>query len=448
MSLFGSLFAGVSGLSAQSRAMGMISDNIANVNTTAYKGASAQFSNLVTRQLSTATYSAGGVRAQTLYNIGGQGLVQGTASPTDAAISGAGFFVVNSLADGEGEQVYTRAGAFQADFEGNLKTPSGHFLQGWALDGFEQIADLNQLETINIRNINGLATPTTAVRLGANLNANTDVYAGPPAYAVGEMALWRASNNVNGIRPDFTQPVSIYDSLGRQHDVKVSFLRTGPNNTWSVEVTADPADVDVGVHPDGLLASGTVSFNGDGSLQAVAITPVVANQVGEPIEIQWDAAGGSDPSTITFDFGTIGELDGLSQFASSTKDVFVHQDGSGVGDLIGVSIDDDGFVVAAFTSGEERRIYQLPIATFANPGALDPRSGNVFAQTDASGDFSLRIPGTGGAGLVTPSSLEAANVDLAEEFTKMIVTQRAYSANAKVINTTDQMLDELIRIAR
>lgn len=436
MSLFGSLFAGVSGLNAQSRAMGMISDNVANVNTTAYKGAAAQFSNLVTRQLSSASYSPGGVRAQTLYNIAGQGLVQASASPTDAAISGSGFFVVNSQVAGEGEQVYTRAGAFQADFEGNLKTPSGHFLQGWALDANEEVTDVNRLETVNIRNINGLATPTTAVELGANLDADAPIVA---VYAAGDMAS-------GVVEPSFTRPVPVYDSLGRQHDMTVAFLHTGPN-TWSVEMYAQAGDIDIGQHPNGLLASGTVTFDGTGDLATINITPEVAGPGGE-IEIQWNAALGADPGLLTLDLGTIGGSDGLSQRASATSDFFVRQNGSGVGDLIGVSIDDQGYITAAFTNGEGRRIYRLPVATFANPGALEPRSGNVFAQTDFSGDVSLRIPGMGGAGVITPSSLEAANVDLAEEFTKMIVTQRAYSANAKVINTTDQMLDELIRIAR
>ena len=152
--------------------------------------------------------------------------------------------------------------------------------------------------------------------------------------------------------------------------------------------------------------------------------------------IEWAATGGASPSQIAFDFGQIGGTDGLSQFASPTSVAFVNQNGAEVGELNAISIDDQGFVIASFTNGEDRRLYRLPVATFANPAALDPRSGNVYAQTDASGEFNLRTAGSGGAGVVAPSALEAANVDLAEEFTKMIVTQRAYSANAKVINTT------------
>ena len=444
MSLFGALFSGVSGLNAQSRAMGMISDNVANVNTTAYKGAQAQFANMVTRSRGSTTYSPGGVRAQSFYTVANQGLIQGSSSPTDAAISGAGFFVVTSEPDGSGEQLYTRAGSFNPDFQGDLRTASGHYLQGWALDANEAIVDVNRLETVNVRSINGLAAATTTVGVGANLDADQAAYAG--TYAAGDLSAYQASGGTSGVAPTFTRAVQVYDSLGRAHDVTLAFLRDGAANSWAVEVTADTAEVDTGVHPNGLLATGMVTFAGDGSLQGATLTPLVSGVPGTPVAIDWAAASGADPSQISFDFGTVGGVDGLSQFASPTSVAFVKQNGAEVGELSAVSLDDKGYVIASFTNGEERRLYQLPIATFANPAALDPRSGNVYAQTDGSGEFNLRIAGKGGAGAVAASALESANVDLAEEFTKMIVTQRAYSANAKVINTTDQMLDELMRM--
>ena len=274
MSLFGSLFSGVSGLNAQSRAMGMISDNIANVNTTAYKGALAQFENLVTRSRGSYSYSPGGVRAQSFYTVATQGLIQSSASPTDVAISGAGFFVVNAPPDGQGEQLYTRAGSFSPDFQGDLRTTSGHYLQGWALDADEAIVDVNTLQTVNVRSINGLAAATTTVALGANLDADAAVFAG--AYAAGDLNAWNSSAGAAGVQPTFTRDVQVYDSLGRAHDLTLSFLRNGAANNWSVEVAAPPADVDAGTHPDGLLASGTLTFGGDGALQSAALTPVVS----------------------------------------------------------------------------------------------------------------------------------------------------------------------------
>lgn len=446
MSLFGSLFSGVSGLSAQSRAMSMISDNIANVSTTGYKGTNAQFADLVTGGGGAQNYSAGGVRAQGFRTVGSQGLIQSSGSALDAAISGAGFFVVNSQATGTGEQVYTRDGAFAQDALGNLTTPAGYYLQGWALDDKEQIANINQLQTINIADVKVLAAATTKVEVDGNLDADQAVFAGP--YAAGDLANWVATDGAGGVEPDLSHEMQIYDSLGRAHQVTVAFLRTGAANTWSVEVMADPADVDVAQHPNGLLASGTITFGGDGSLAATNITPVISGVAGTPVEIAWNAAQGADPSSITLDLGTIGTANGLSQYSDPTKISAVHQDGSAVGDLVGVAIDQQGYVTASFDNGETRKLYQLALATFASPSQLQARSGNLFAATDAAGSVALSTAGSGGAGSLTPYSLEAADVDLADEFTKMIVTQRAYSANAKVVNTADQMLDELIRLGR
>lgn len=432
MSLFGSLYSGVSGLGAQSRAMSMISDNVANVNTTGYKGAVAQFSSMVTGTDAVATYSPGGVRSLGRLTIGSQGLIQGSNSPTDAAISGAGFFVVNTLADGTGEQIYSRAGSFSPDFLGNLRTPSGYHLQGWALDADENIVDINRVETVNVSIVNGLATATNNVQLGANLDADETTYTG--VYAVGDMAAGTPE-------PHFSRNVQVYDSLGRPQALTMGFLKTAANQ-WEVEIfAADATAVDAATHPGGLISSGTVTFNGDGSLATNTLDGVA-------VTVDWAATTGADDSTITYDFGAIGETDGLTQFASPTNVAFVLQNGAEVGELNGVRIDDEGHVIASFTNGEERRLYQLPLATFANPMGLDPRSGNAFAQTEASGEFNLRAPGRGGAGILAPSALEAANVDLADEFTKMIVTQRAYSANSRVITTTNNMLEELIQISR
>ncbi len=429
MSLFGSLYSGVSGLGAQSRAMSMISDNVANVNTTAYKGTVAQFANLVTRRDSVTAYSPGGVRSMGALTIANQGLIQSSSSPTDAAISGAGFFVVNSLGDGTGDQLYTRAGSFAPDFLGNLRTPSGQYLQGWLLDANEEVVDINRVETVNVGIVNGLATATNNVEIGANINADQAEH--PVAYAVDEMA--------NGtVEPHFSRDIQVYDSLGRPQTLTMGFLKTAPNE-WQVEVyAADPTIVTAGATA---LASGTVTFDGDGSLATNTLD-------GVDVTIQWAAATGADDSTIGFDLGTIGETDGLTQFASPTNVAFVLQNGAEVGELNGVRIDEQGFIIASFTNGEERRLYQLPVATFANPAGLDPRSGNVFSQTERSGEFNLRVAGRGGAGLLATSALEAANVDLADEFTKMIVTQRAYSANSRVITTTNSMLEELIQISR
>jgi flagellar hook protein FlgE len=445
MSLFGSLFSGVSGLNAQSRSMAMISDNVANVNTTAYKGAAAQFSALVTRAAGASAYSPGGVRSYTQYAIGTQGLIQATASATDVAISGAGFFTINTTADGAGEQLYTRAGSFKADSSGNLVSPSGAFLQGWRLDANGVPVDLNTLETVNVQVANGVASPTTTMSIGANLDADQTAYAGP--YTAGDLALHAASGGVTGVEPHFTRSIQIFDSLGRARNVTMAFAKGPTPNQWDVELYAAPGLLASPPHPaSGLLASGTVEFDGQGRLAATTITPVVSGAVGGPVEVEWLASSGADPSVISLNLGTIGSADGLTQLGAETEIAFVTQDGAAVGALNNVLVDEQGFVIATFTNGQQQQIFQLPIATFPNPGGLDPRSGNLYSASATSGDMLLRTAGAGGAGSISPSALEAANVDLAEEFTKMIITQRAYSANARVISTADQMLDELVRL--
>lgn len=447
MSLFGSLFSAVSGLTAQSRAIGMISDNVSNVNTVSYKAAEAKFSTLVTRSVASAAYSPGGARASTLYRIDQQGLVQASDSPTDIAIDGNGFFVVNSTIDGSGEQLYTRAGSFEQDFLGNLVNGAGFYLQGWVLDSSERVIDVNQVTTVNVRTINGLAAATANVELGANLSANQTAFAG--AYATGDMAAYAVSGGVSGVQPHLARAVQVYDPLGGAHNLQLAFLKDPTANVWNIEIYADATEVETADHPNGLLGSGTVTFNGDGTLASTAITPnYPAATLGAPIGINWLDTDGQNDSSITFDLGTADSADGLSQFTSNYNIAFVQQNGAEVGQLSGVSMDENGFVIAHFTNGATQKIYKLPISTFANSLGLAPRSGNVYAQTSASGEFNLRDAGDSGAGTVAPSALEAANVDLADEFTKMIVTQRAYSANARVITTADEMLDELIRISR
>lgn len=387
MSLFGSLFSGVSGLTAQSQSMGMISDNVSNVNTVAYKGADVRFSTLVTRSAASATFSPGGVRAGTAYDIGEQGLIQSSNSPTDVAIDGQGFFVVNTQAGEGGSQLYTRAGNFAPDFLGNLRNSAGFYLQGWALDVDENIVNVNQLETVNIRLINGLATATTKIEVGANLDADQAAFAG--VYTPGDMATRYAQGGVNGVQAQFTRALQVFDSHGRPHNITIAFLKNATANTWDVEMFADAVEVEAGDHPDGLLATGQVTFNGDGTLATTTITPLYPGgaAAGDPVGVNWLDADGSFDSAIEFDLGTSGQADGLSQFDSPFNVAFVSQNGAEAGELNGVSIDEDGFVVASFTNGEEQKLYKLPIATFANPAALDPRTGNVYSQTDASGAF-------------------------------------------------------------
>jgi flagellar hook protein FlgE len=466
MSLYGAMIAGVSGLTAQSTNLSTISDNIANLNTTAYKRTTADFSTLVTGAGNQYDYSAGGVRTQARPLVDQQGVLQASQRPTDVAILGNGFFVVNTSSQGTptGEQVYTRAGSFSEDSTGNLVNSAGYYLQGWALDQSGNISNVNQIQTVSVGTLNGVAVNTAKVDVGINLNSQEtpDATAVPADFGVpGNFAV--LNNMANGAAtntPTFQRQVRIYDSLGTPHDVNMSFLKIAPatSGQWGFTLTAPATDLNAASMPAGaagtnsVVGYGTITFNGDGSLNAVNM---VAND-GTPA---WAAAGatntaniawanGANSSKIDFNFGAAGKTDGMTQFASAYNVAFTNQDGAPVGLRTGVFIDQDGFVTATFSNGAVRKIYQLPIATFADPNALKARNGNAYQQTTQSGEFNLRVANTGGAGQIQPSSLEGSNVDLGTEFTNMIVTQRAYSANAKTITTADEMLQELMQIKR
>lgn len=258
------------------------------------------------------------------------------------------------------------------------------------------------------------------------------------------------SNMASGeITPQFSRNVRIYDALGSGHDVRFSYIKTA-TNTWAVEVHMIPPD-DINTSlVDGQIATGTVIFNGDGTLRSVSAS------LQDPININW--RNGAGPSTININLGTAGEpfgtagatviglSDGLSQFDSSYNVNFANQNGAPVGQLVSVAITEEGIVVASYSNGETQELYKLPLADFANPDGLNARSGNIFSQTRDSGEVNLREAGTNGTGTLVSAALEASNVDLAEQLTDMIVAQRAYQANTRVISTTDELLEQLNQI--
>ena len=839
MSLYGALYAGVSGIRAQGSKIGIISDNIANVNTVGYKQGQAQFETLVTNTGATSSYSPGGVIGSNRQLVDKQGLIQSTDAPTDIAISGKGFYAVNAAPDGSGEPLYTRAGSFRQDNLGNFLNASGFYLQGWPLDRDGRLpgqpgnlntisnANLDSLETVNVQAASGAAAATTSIAIGANLKASEKVYLGAggiadlglastsinnqglsaddilvsnqfggaalngivkgdsfkvttgkgqnysfeyggfttgrnitaavatnageganniaatavnnngiatttgsnvitvtstahgfatgqvislnnigalganttitPAMlngphqitvvnantytftttanadateaATGGAAMTNAhrSYNFNGnmfdanveggvflssagilpfsnaalsftittttggtktftyansspnaqagqfnslttlasaidaaqgltarvvdgrllvgsengtdavtfnnlddvgtgglagidwvreldlsniavsatprfstlqalaaqvnaytdlkatisnplsnaslslnvadpqdtirisgvagntgnlikelgfdiadpsewavagvpdtgqleakynpslsessmssgaITAQFSRPIRIYDAQGTGHDVRMSFIKIDANK-WAMEVHVIPPEdiVPPGADfPDGQIARGIVEFNGDGTLRSVSSSLVT------PLNINW--TNGAAPSTIALNLGTagapagsgatvIGDDDGLAQLDGNYKAGIVDQNGAPVGELTGVTIDEDGFVVASYSNGETQRVYKLPLADFSNPNGLRAITGNVYAQTRESGEVNLREAGEDGTGKIRASSLESSNVELADQLTDMIVAQRAYQANTRVIKTSDELLEQL-----
>lgn len=490
MSINSALLAGVSGLAANSAAMAAISQNIANVNTVGYKRVSADFSTLVNSQsgnagaTSGAGYSAGGVMASTRNFISQAGQLQRTNSSTDLAIDGQGFFVATEKPEGldpTDARLFTRAGAFNVDELGYLKNSAGLYLQGWPVDAEGNVAvdpsDLNRLRSINVASVGGAAEATTRGQINANLKSSqaisveaaaaATVPAGAGAYdpATNSMAQYDATAGT-GVKPDFRMSLPVSDSKGGQRTLTINLLKSSTPNQWYAEIVATPASDVVSGAPlaNGQVKTGLIAFTQDGRLDAAAMAAMGsaalftdidnasltfgASDAGAPAAgtANWAAGLGINDQTVSLDLNAA--AGGLTQYDSDSVVQAVITNGTPFGSLTGVEIDEQGFVTANFDNGVSRRIAQVAIATFPSTDSLTSVSGNAYRVSRDSGTYNLKAAGTGGAGMIAASQLEASTVDLSAEFTGLITTQRAYSASSKIITTADEMLQELINIKR
>lgn len=456
MSIFTALRAGVSGLTSNASALATISDNIANTNTIGYKRVQAEFSALVsTSDPNSTIFNAGGVTSSTRRFISQQGPTQQTGSSTDLTIVGDGFFIVTDDAqatNGAGGGLFTRAGSFSLDGAGRLVNAQGFFLLGAPiLDGQTDPnpTSLAALQPINLGGVGANAQATENLSISANLDSRQTPSTTP--YTVGDFSS-------GGQIAQVERSVELIDSLGNPRSITLGFTKTAPN-TWQLEVFVRPSDLVTNspaldldndpttpsvTPPPGYIVSGTLQFNSDGQLTSYV-------QDGQPapspattriqLPLRWDPASGADPATVVdFDLGNVGQLAIPSTLNSSTAD------GSVPGDLVGVTIARDGVLSAQFSNGQTRQLFLIPVATFLNPDGLAPDRGATFRLTPNSGVFTLNTPGQGGSGIIQANALESSNVDLGSEFADLIVTQRAYSASSQIVQTADQLLQELINI--
>ena len=479
MSINSALLAGVSGLTANSAALAAISQNIANVNTVGYKRTASEFSTVVNSQNQGAGYSAGGVLSNTRNYISQAGQLQRTTSSTDLGIAGQGFFVTTEKAEGldAGDaRLFTRAGAFRVDEFGYLKNTAGLYLQGWPVSSEGVInrdpSDLNKLNSINVGSVGGTAEATTRAQLNANLRSSQPVSADIATYNVAtkSMSTYDAEAGT-GFKPDFQITIPASDSKGGQRTIAYSFLKTANPNEWRAEVHVIPAsDIENGSTPsNGILKSGLVLFTQDGRLDVDAMKareittpgsmlfadPANASvtlgasdpaTVGTATAPQWRDSLGIDDQVISFDLSA--SAGGLTQYDSDSIVQAVTTNGTAFGNLSNIEIDDEGYVTAIFDNGVTRRVAQVALATFTSADSLAVANANAYRVSQGSGTYNLKAPGSGGAGLIGASQLEASTVDLSLEFTGLITTQRAYSASSKIITTADEMLAELISIKR
>lgn len=419
MAFLRSLFAGVSALRNHQTMMDVIGNNIANINTVGFKSGRATFSELYAQTLRGASRPTGdaggtnpmqvglGMSVNTLDTMFLQGGIETTSLPYDLAIFGSAFFVVNK----DGQPLYTRAGNFYPDANGRLANGAGAVLQGKMADASGRIPTGTTLEDIVINNdLKSPAKATENIKYSGNLDASAGIYnAGPP--------------ETGGIT---TASITVYDSLGNRIPVTMTYTKSGTNTwDWTASVP-DPAPATTST----VVGNGTMTFSGtDGSLQP----PTVG-------QINITPTSGADPLSIDLN------LAGVSQNAGTSGITPREQDGYAAGTLKNVSIDATGQLLGSFSNGTVQTLAQVMLAEFNNASGLERIGENMFNLTGNSGTPAIVTAGE--TSKIYAGSLEQSNVDLADEFTKMITAQRGFQASARIITTSDEFLQEVVNLKR
>jgi len=443
MTISSSLNAGVSGLAANATRLGTISDNIANSSTKGYKRVETDFASMVMSS-SGGTYTAGGVRTTTQRLVDQSGSLVGTTNATDLAVRGKGFLPVAlatevKAGNGDPQMFLTTTGSFRIDADGYLRSESGLMLMGWPANPDGSIPSYARdtsadLEPVRINRNQVTSDPTTRVTLGVNLPAD--------------------ATNAGSTTPPQVLPVEYIDNLGRSENLTITYTPTvpasGSSNEWTMEIsdsTTTAANNPIGRY--------TVTFNDDpangGTLQSVALIGGASGSAYDPatgtitVRVNDDPAAG-DPIEITI--GTPNSSEGLTQVGDKFQPLNVSKDGSAAGSMTTVEVDENGFVHAYFDTGITRTIFQVPLVDVPNPNGMVAMDKQIYMPSPESGNMFLWDAGDGPTGDVVGYAREESTTDVASELTAMIQTQRAYSSNAKVIQTVDEMLQETTNIKR
>lgn len=477
-----SMFSSVSGLKAHQTRMDVIGNNIANVNTVGFKGSRATFQEIFSQTLSSAgapdaLSGRGGTNPMQIglgMNVDaidvsmGRGSVQRTESPTDLSIEGEGFFIVRS--GNEGAYNFTRAGNFTIDKQGNLVTASGQNVYGWMkytygnegyeFDTQEPIRALNLYSDIYNSNKRIIAAKvTTEAVLSGNLDATeipvsgfgsdptllddlvTDDFDALNPTVSGPDGI--PDDGTANLTPHFTVPINVYDVLGNEYKISLklwkNYVYDGTNAADTVASTSWRYVLDGGTNSTASgAASGYIKFDTKGKIINDTDFEVIKSVTLTP-----NAATGAE----AFDFNL--NLQQLSMYADDSSVKTTRVDGYPPGTLVTFSIGGDGIITGVYDNGRQQPLGQVALATFENPAGLQKVGSNQFSQTTNSGDFKIAAqPGNDGAGVLIPGTLEMSNVDLAKQFTEMIITQRGFQANSRVMTTSDEILQELSNIKR
>ncbi|MDF3350965.1 flagellar hook protein FlgE [Sulfitobacter sp. KE34] len=422
MSITSALQIGVSGLQANSSRVQNISSNIANANTVGYR---RTFSEFVTQNTGS---TQAGVLTDVRADISANGNIMGTGRSTDLAVQGDGFFVVSRNPNDPVESNYylTRAGSFTPDQDGNLRNSAGYFLSGFPTDasgatGSVSSTSYNDLSTVNVASYQVQGTPSTRVGVSGNV----------PAQETGAGTTGTA----------FESTLRYVNQLGGSDALNLSWTPGATANEWTVNISDEAGnsygDATVNFTDSGVNAGSPASYT-PGTLPIDPATGVVTLQINN----------GGTPQPLEIDFGAPGTFEGMTQFSGDYTPPAFSDDGTETGSLERAEMSDSGILYGVFDNGQRRALFQVPLANVANPDQMRSVDGNAYVATRDSGAVSIGNPMLNGLGSINSGALEGSNVDIAEELTDLIQTQRAYSSSAKIITTSDEMLSETLSIKR
>ncbi|MCW2577469.1 MAG: flgE [Modestobacter sp.] len=427
-----SMFSAISGLRAHQTKLDVAGNNIANVNTVGFKGSQTVFEDTLSQVLRNGSAPNGAVAGTNPAQVGlgvkvagittnfGQGSTQNTGRASDFMISGDGFFITEQ----GNQQLYTRAGSFDLDGVGNLVTPDGATLQGWMADPNGVVDSNGPLKALKITQGQVLSpVATTGATVSGNLSAGAVATDAP-----------------------VTSQVTMYDALGNAHQVQATMTKTAVANQWTLALTENGTAL-------GTPATQTLTFNGSGANTGELTTSGTDPLAGPITDANGKKVVAFTPNAttypswagpVTLDLSALNQFGGVSTAAAKQNE----KSGSALGTLQSYSLSNDGTIVGLYSNGLRQSIGQLALASFTNPGGLEKAGNSSYRAGDNSGNPLVGAAGTGGRGTLSAGALEMSNVDLAEEFTGLIVAQRGFQANSRVITTSDEILQDLVQLKR
>ena len=414
--MFTSFSTSLSALAAHSTAVDVVGNNLANLNTPGFKSSAVAFYDLVTQSLGSGlgeTQVGFGVARPITIRQFSQGAIQSSNGPLDAAIQGDGFLVVKSP---NGNTLYSRGGNLLVDKTGNLVTATGEKVQGWTEQG-SKLSTSGPIGDIVVP-VGNLKPAVASTNFSLDMNLDAGATAGPPA-------------------TQFSTSIESFDSLGVSHTLTVSLTKSATPNQWDYSISVPDADVKSAITP----VTGSITFDSSGKLSAPASTGTMP-----AIKLTGLKSGAAD---MTLNWNLYKESSSrLTQYAQTSAISAAAQDGSPAAQLVKVALVDGGRVLAQYSDGQQIYVGQIAMAAVRNPDSLISVGSNNYQLSARTALPAVGVPGTGGRGTIIGGALENSTVDIAKEFTNLIVLQRGYEANAKVITSMDELSQATINLKR